>query len=290
MPSRAVIPSRALRDARLSAADLRVLLAMGSHADWSGGNIWASSATMMAEARVTRTSFFRAVRRLAACGYVTATPRFGPDRRQLTTMYAILHDAPTPEDLPPIPVPDEGEGAKLVGRGSAKAVAREGAKAMAPKQPKELSPKQKTPRAKKVAAPKKPSPNLPTPGEAETLARIWRIYPKRIEPPHDFVRARRAIVQLLRSGVAPERLEEAAEAYAEECRTGRTEAKYVKAMQNFFDGTWESYEAPVTVDGLTRAQWIRARKDVAEFDRRSGTASDDGIPDDEPLPDDHLDL
>lgn len=280
---------------------------MGSHADWSGRNIWASSATMMREARVTRTSYFRAVRRLTAFGYLTGTVRFGPDRRQLTTLYAIVHDPVTPEDLPPPPPPatdedlralttpvlvpdfeaidEEGEGAKPVARGSAKAVARRGAKAVAPKQPKELSPKKKT-----KAAPKKPSPNLPTAGEAETLARIWRIYPKRVEPPHDFVRARRAIVHLLRSGVSPERLEESAEAYAEECRTGRTEPKYVKAMQNFFDGTWESYEAPVTVDGLTRAQWVRARKDVAEFDRRSGTAYDEEIPDDEPLPDDHLDL
>jgi hypothetical protein len=307
MPSRAVIPSRALRDARLSATDLRVLLAMGSHAEWSGRNIWASSTTMMTEARVTRTSFFRAVRRLTAYGYVTATPRYGPDRRQLTTLYAILHDTPTDEDLPPIPhpvlvpdlavEPEEGEGAKPVARGSAKLVAREGAKAMAPKQPKEQSPKKKT----REKPPKKPSASLPTPGESETIARIWRIYPKRVEPPHDFVRTRRMVVNLLRSGVSAERLEEAAEAYAEECRVGRTEPRFVKGMHNFFDGLWESYERPTTVNGMTRAQWIRARKDVAEFDRLAGAddvpddapvmvPDDDAPPDDDLLPIDQLDL
>ena len=312
MPSRAVIPSRALRDARLSATDLRVLLAMGSHAEWSGRNIWASSTTMMTEARVTRTSFFRAVRRLTAYGYVTATPRYGADRRQLTTLYAIIHDEPTPEDLPPLMVPEipvallpvldigfeeEGEGAKPVARGSAKLVAREGAKAMAPKQPKEQLPKKKT-RAK---PPKKPAASLPTPGESETIARIWRIYPKRVEPPHDFVRTRRMVVNLLRSGVSAERLEEAAEAYAEECRVGRTEPRFVKGMHNFFDGLWESYERPTTVNGMTRAQWIRARKDVAEFDRLAGgddvpddapvmVPDDDAPPDDDLLPIDQLDL
>jgi len=299
MPARAMIPSRAVRDIRLSPADLRVLLAMGTHADWSGRNIWAASRTMMEEARVTRTSYFRAVRRLVALGYLTATPRRAEDGRQLTTMYAILHD---PEPVPtPVPEPVTrldapvmvtpagegdpelplGEGAKPVALPRAKAVGRRGAKAVAPKQPKEQPKKQKKDTQEKKA--KRTAQTLllrPSPDEAAVVARIWEVYPKRQSPPHDFVRARRNIVGHLRSGVEAVALEEAAAAYAAECRRERTQSQYVKGLHNFFDEMWRDYARPVTVDGLTREQWIRARKDVAEFDRLASLPPE---PEPEPL-------
>jgi hypothetical protein len=305
-----MIPSRAVRDARLSPSDLRVLLAMGTHADWAGRNIWASSRTMMEEARVTRTSYFRSVKRLIALGYLTAAPRRAEDGRQLTTMYAILHDEPDevrlPEPSPPVTVTrtdapvtvspavevEEGEGAKPVALPRAKAVGRRGAKAMAPKQPKEQPKKQKKEKKKK---PSSPALLRPSQGEADVMARIWRVYPKRQNPPHDFVRARRNIVGHLRSGVEPFALEDAADAYAEECQRQGTQSQYVKGMHNFFDEMWREYARPVTVDGLTREQWIRARKDVAEFDRLAGPAPEPDVlgfeePDPLVMAEDALDL
>ena len=150
---------------------------------------------------------------------------------------------------------------------------------MAPKHPREHPKKEK--KEKKKA---RPATLAPTAGETETVNRIWRTFPKRLDPPHDYVRARKAIVTLLRTeGVTPEAVEEAALAYAEDCRKEKRAAKYVRAIHNFYaDEYWRTFrgEPEVRVDGLTREEWIRARMDVAVFDALAhGVAEvDDAMP------------
>jgi hypothetical protein len=116
-----------------------------------------------------------------------------------------------------------------------------------------------------------PTPKLnPTPDESDVVERIWRIFPPRAQPSHHFIRARRAIVLQLRAGASAEALEAAAAHYAECCVRDETAPRFVRAMHNFYDDEgWQDYLPPVTVDGLTRDDWIRARRDVQEFDARA---------------------
>jgi hypothetical protein len=262
MPVRSVVPFRALGDTRLSSADLRLLVTLGGYGGMTGQDIDVGTATLMRMARLERRTFFRCLQRLVACGYVVARRRYDSLGGQLPTVYDVVHDAPwVPPVSPPAPEPMP--------------VVEE------PETEPETGPPDDGPPPDDLLSPVTPRPTVrlpgraklePTPGEAEVVRRIWRIFPPRTEPKHNFVRSRRAIVALLREGADAEALEEAAEVYAAQCAAARTEPKFVISMHRFYDedGTWTEYRRPVTVDGMTRAQWIRARLDAAEFDRRAG--------------------
>lgn len=281
------VPARAFTDTRLTVADLRVLAAFCAYADAIGSNVWAAAETLAKEAGVSRPSYFRAVKRLGELGYLTAPePRFDGRGRQLTSVRHVVPDVPVsppvtrpPEEVPPpVEVPDEV--VALPVSKPKRASKRAQAKAKVPRVP-----KAKVPKAKR--APAKHAKLEPSPGETAVVGRIWGIYPKRIDPPHDFVRSRQAIVRLLRSGVPAERLEEAAEQYAQQCIERRTGPLYVQSMSRFYEpeGAWREYERPVTVHGMTREQWVRARKDVDEWDRLAYGEPD---PDPDPEPFDPL--
>lgn len=307
MARRSMVPLTAASDARLSHGDLRVLLALGGYADANGQNIWASARTLCVDARVGRSSFFRSIKRLVAFGYVTAKARYSEEGRQLTTLYELDFDialSPSPAtepDIAPEPVSDppvmaQGEGPTQTGREGPTKVRRgrvpsgldgEGPTKAAHKltsEPVTTEPKRKgrKPAPPKRGRPPAPKPAGPTPGELEVVSRIWRTFPKRVDPQHDYVRARKAIVAALRAGASAEELEEAAVAYAEDCRREGRAAKYVKGMHNFYaDEYWRTFrgEPEPMVDGLTREQWIRARMDVSVFDALAhGVAEADDAP------------
>lgn len=289
MPRRTMVPLAAIADTRLSPGDLRVLLSLGGYADAKGQNVWASVPTLCAHARVSRSSFFRSIKRLMALGYVTGERRFSEDGRQITTRYTLSY----------VESEQEGEGAIQMGPRCPTQMGREGAAQMGREGPTQMGhkptgeptrePKKKgrKPAPPKRGRPPAPKPAGPTAGELEVVSRIWRTFPKRVDPKHDYVRARKAIVAVLRTGIPAEVLEQAAEDYAEDCRREGRAAKYVKGMHNFYaDDYWRTFrgEPEVRVDGLTRDEWIRARMDVAVFDTLANGVAE---PDDEPrAPDD----
>lgn len=111
MPNLCVIPARALEDARLSARDLRALMAVGLYTNHAGKGVWASQTTMAARARMTRAQMNQALQRLATLGYVRITKRTHPSGARATSIIDILFD-----EAPGVPadgtggVPKDGTG------------------------------------------------------------------------------------------------------------------------------------------------------------------------------------
>lgn len=100
----------------------------------------------------------------------------------------------------------------------------------------------------------------------EVTKAIWRCYPQR-DTPHLYPPAIRAIREHLRAGASPDRLVQAASAYAAECAKKQVEPRYVRTIARFYaDGAWEHYASEVRVHGRTREEWARSGQDVLEFD------------------------
>lgn len=119
-----------------------------------------------------------------------------------------------------------------------------------------------------LESPKRSKKNDPLNALAHEVTKaIWRVYPKR-DTPHLFPPALRAVQQCLKDGASPDRLVEAASAYATDCAKKQTEPKYVRTIVRFYnDGAWEHYADEVRVHGRTREEWARSGQDVLEFDR-----------------------
>lgn len=119
-----------------------------------------------------------------------------------------------------------------------------------------------------LESPKRPRRNDPLNELAHEVTKaIWRVFPKR-DTPHLFPPALRAIQQCLKDGADPDRLVQAAMAYATDCARKQTEPRYVRTIVRFYgDGAWEHHVAEVRVHGRTREEWARSGQDVQEFDR-----------------------
>lgn len=92
------------------------------------------------------------------------------------------------------------------------------------------------------------------------------LYPER-DTPHPFVPVRTALLALLQDGVDEDDLLIAARTYRTQVEGERTPPKYVVGPVRFYrDGMWRRFAAP-RVGGLTREQWARSGRDVADFDR-----------------------
>lgn len=117
-------------------------------------------------------------------------------------------------------------------------------------------------------SPKRPRRNDPLNELAQQVTRaVWGVYPKR-DTPHLFPPALRAIQQCLKDGADPDRLVQAAVAYATDCARKQTEPRFVRTIVRFYaDGAWEHHVAEVRVHGRTREEWARSGQDVQEFDR-----------------------
>ncbi len=232
MPNLAIIPAQAVMDRDLSHTQLRVLCAIGIHTNKLGGGVWTSINTLADEAGVSRSTVKRACEELAERGYLRITERPGT-----THLYEVVLDP----KLDPVHLGDPTPSSS--GRPGGQVIA------VTPKRPKRTTPS-----------------NAISAEELEVVDALWKTYPKRPEPP-PFVPVRKAVVELLRSGVAPSRLLRAAERYAAHCSLNHTEPMYVKSLLRFLtDGAWEVYDVK-TVHGRTREEWARSGQDVLEFDR-----------------------
>ena len=230
MPNLSIIPAQAVMDPDLTHTQLRVLCAVGIHTNKLGGGVWASVRTLAQEAGVSERTVQMACATLAEKGYLVVTPRPGQ-----TNLYdVILQDTPAPAGAP---------------HPRSSSCTPTPAIAAAPKRPKRTTPK-----------------NEYSADEQEVVDALWKIYPKRPEPP-PFIPVRKAAVELLRSGVSADRLLRAADRYATHCALNHTEPQYVKRLLRFLtDGAWEVYDVK-TVYGRTREEWARSGQDVLEFDR-----------------------
>jgi hypothetical protein len=97
---------------------------------------------------------------------------------------------------------------------------------------------------------------------------IHKIYPPR-EWDYAHVPVRTAVLALLKEGVHPKQLLNAARNYRRECDYHKTPKKYTTGSCAFYrDGKWRAY-AQTTVYGRTREEWARSGQDVGEWDRLS---------------------
>jgi hypothetical protein len=73
MPNLCIFPARALEDDRITDADLRVLAAIGIYTDRDGAGCFANASTLFKRARVSRSTFFAATKRLLEAGLIERT-------------------------------------------------------------------------------------------------------------------------------------------------------------------------------------------------------------------------
>lgn len=100
------------------------------------------------------------------------------------------------------------------------------------------------------------------------VGEIHRMYPPR-EFAYAHVPVRTEILALLKEGVHPKQLLNAARNYRRECDYHKTPKKYTTGSCAFYrDGKWRAY-AQTTVYGRTREEWARSGQDVGEWDRLS---------------------
>lgn len=228
-----IIPAAAVADPDLTDTQVRVLCAIGTFTNRLGGNVWASVETLAKSCNLNPRTVQRAVPVLIDRGYLRAVPRVGR-----TTLYEVVLQ-PTERG-----VTQESLGDDL---------------GVTPP-PTTQSPKREKERY--------------TITEVDKVAmdHIWYVFPKR-DTPHIWLPFAEAYKALRMTGVAPNQLCSAAEAYAIAMGKAGTDRKYIKGMHRFFsDGTWESYAIPM-VEGRTREEWARSGQDVAEFDRMAGVSS-----------------
>lgn len=132
MPRLCIVPARVLEDPEVGFPHLRALLAIGQFTDRSGGNVWASNATLAEKARIDKRDLRRILHDLQERGYIRRVRRWRTDGSDTTSLIEILLDAPaggegadTPEDGCGTPwedgceAPEEGAGTPgEVGRGT----------------------------------------------------------------------------------------------------------------------------------------------------------------------------
>lgn len=117
-----------------------------------------------------------------------------------------------------------------------------------------------------------------TPEELHLVEEVWGAYPTRPEA-YPYVPARKAIIELLRTGVAASRIVSSAKRYKQQCLKQGTEPRYVTGIVRFYrDGIWEQFasEQSITVYGRTRDEWARSGQDVSEFDRLASQLAEAG--------------
>lgn len=90
-PRYSIIPADALADDRVTDLHLRVLAILASHSD-ANGWLQINQKNLAARAKKTRETINRAIRDLAAFGYVRKRGRVGEDGRRLTNKYQVVLD------------------------------------------------------------------------------------------------------------------------------------------------------------------------------------------------------
>ncbi len=85
-----IIPAAAVFDHRLGHAEVRVLAALGAHAD-KNGRCWLATTTLAEGIRVSTRQIRRCLRNLESCGYLRSTHRKGQ-----RSIYSIVLDAIDP--------------------------------------------------------------------------------------------------------------------------------------------------------------------------------------------------
>lgn len=93
----AIIPARALDDAELGAAALKVLLVLGTHADREGW-CFPSQDTVADRLGVSRQAVGKQIAALARLGYLEIHKTLRPDGRQGVNRYRVLYDPELPAE------------------------------------------------------------------------------------------------------------------------------------------------------------------------------------------------
>jgi DNA-binding MarR family transcriptional regulator len=88
----AVVPARAIDDARLQAAAFKVLCALSTYSD-RDGRCWPSMGAVARRLGVTRQAVNRQVHVLVETGYLSITPRQRGDGSTSTHSYRLIFDA-----------------------------------------------------------------------------------------------------------------------------------------------------------------------------------------------------
>ena len=91
-----IIPARVLDDERFSLTHLRVIAALGQHADKNGW-CWPAVSTLAERIKVSRQRVSACIRELKEWGYIEVTPRVRPgDGSQTSNLYRVMFDIGAP--------------------------------------------------------------------------------------------------------------------------------------------------------------------------------------------------
>lgn len=246
MPALSIIPAQAVMDQSVSATQLRVLCAIGTHTNRLGGNVWASVSKLAEEAGVSSRTVQRAVEELCVKGYLRRIER--PGR---TSIFEVVLDIAVDEADPKVVSPPT----KLCHPTPDKAVSPERYQLTITT---DISPAQEV---KDNHAHNEKHRAL-----VKLTAALEEIFPKRPDHP-PFPALLKAIADTLEQGAQPDQLTRAASRYAAHCLLNNVDPQYIRSMPRFFrDGYWKQYDV-LTVYGRTREEWARSGQDVAEFDQ-----------------------
>ena len=93
-----IIPSRVLDDERFSLTHIRVIAALGQHADKNGW-CWPATTTLAERIKVSRQRISTCIRELKEWGYIEVTSRVRPaDGGQTSNLYRVMFDIGAPVD------------------------------------------------------------------------------------------------------------------------------------------------------------------------------------------------
>ncbi len=124
-----------------------------------------------------------------------------------------------------------------------------------------------------------------SPEEEATAARVVEHYQATVQPGHGKEGGANNVASLLREGLTEARLCGCADAYAADCRTKKTEAKYRVKVRNFYGraGGFKDYidrqvapsAAPTAAEAARQSErelWAREKKESEEFGGLAGFA------------------
>jgi len=109
-----ILQAAAIDDTRLGASALRMLVALGTYADAETGWCWPKQKVLGDRLGITRQAVSRALRTLAACGYIEIEEQHDPTTgARIYSRYRLLMDVKVPPECRRTPQPDVAGGVKL---------------------------------------------------------------------------------------------------------------------------------------------------------------------------------
>jgi hypothetical protein len=235
------IPARAAGIRALSARDLRVFIAISSHADGEG-RAFPSMTRIATLTGVDRCKVPASIKRLVNAGLLSARHRRDESGDFASTVYQVTFEAD--EVLPNPATPVAGVGNTVLPVLGTRGVAEFG------NVTDHLFNRPSNTDGRRLL--RKPR-DMRTPSDqiAEQFEHFWRVYPSRGGEPNPEKPAREKFAAAVKRGVDPELLIRAAANYAEAMRRSGTAGRYIKTAEVWLNkASWEQYGDPIEPEPL----------------------------------------